>query len=109
MDNEIADEITKSAIRLASEYVLKEQNTLKKMINNRISKKDGCLIRVRWNVFATCRIINIMCKSSKLNTYFWLTSSCKDCSTVFGLMKGHKGCEVRSPSLFLFGLSQISS
>ncbi|XP_017465837.1 PREDICTED: uncharacterized protein LOC108358852 [Rhagoletis zephyria] len=88
LGNEIADEIAKSAIRLASEPVREIQKSLK-TIYNEISERAGCRIRGRWNALATCKTTKIMCNSSKGNTHFLLTRSRRDCRTVVGLMTGH--------------------
>lgn len=50
MGHEITDEVAKSDIRLASESVQNEQNSLKTICIG-ISNRAGCWIRVRWNGF----------------------------------------------------------
>lgn len=60
--NEIADQIAKSAVRLAIESVQEIRKSLK-TICNEIFKRADRWIRARRNALRTCGIIKITCKS----------------------------------------------
>lgn len=61
--SEMADEIAKSAIPFPSELVEDVEKPLKTSYNE-ISEKAGRPMRVRCNVFATCKTTKIICKAA---------------------------------------------